>query len=195
MFGHAVESPQDELTRFRPVSPYAVSKVAAHFLAQTYREAYGIFVASGILYNHESYLRPNSFVTRKITNAVARIRAGKQEFLRLGTLDVSRDWGYAGDYVEAMWLMLQQDDPDDYIVATGKSRPLADFVSTAFQCAGMDHWSDLIVVDPSLSRPTEVARLVGDPSKANMKLGWAPRTSFEEMIEGMVHHDLELVMQ
>ena len=195
MFGRAVESPQNEVTRLRPVSPYAVSKAAAHFLAQTYREAYGMFVACGILYNHESHLRPRSFVTRKITSAVAQIKAGKQDLLELGTLEVSRDWGYAGDYVEAMWLMLQQSSPDDYVVATGKSRSLTEFVAVAFQSAGIDDWANRLVVDPALSRPTEVARLVGDPTKAELELGWRPRTSFEEMIENMVRHDVELVMQ
>ena len=195
MFGQAVESPQRESTQFRPLSPYAVSKAAAHFLAQTYREAYGMFVSCGILYNHESRLRPASFVTRKITKAAAQIKSGKQNSLQLGTLDVSRDWGYAGDYVEAMWLMLQQDNPDDYIVATGKSRSLREFVETAFAAAGVEDWEDRVSVDPALSRPTEVSRLVGDAAKAEVQLGWIPGTSFAKMIQGMVEHDLELVSQ
>jgi GDPmannose 4,6-dehydratase len=191
MFGQATQAPQNELTPFQPVSPYAVSKAAAHFLTQTYREAYGIFASCGILYNHESHLRPTRFVTRKITNAVAQIKLGKQDVLELGTLDVSRDWGYAGDYVEAMWLMLQQSDPDDYIVATGTSRALTDFVALAFQSVGITDWQERVRVDSTLSRPTEVAQLVGDPRKAQVELGWAPRTSFEEMVEKMVAHDLD----
>lgn len=190
MFGTPEESPQRETTAFHPRSPYAVSKCAAHFLTINYRESYGMFAACGILYNHESVLREERFVTRKITRGVAGIATGRATQLALGSLEVSRDWGYAPDYVRAMWLMLQEDEPSDYVVATGKSRTLEDFLSAAFASAGISDWGHLVVLDNDFIRPSEVAGLVGDPSRANTQLGWAPTVSFEEMISLMVAHDL-----
>jgi GDPmannose 4,6-dehydratase len=189
MFGLVAESPQREGTPFHPRSPYGVSKSAAHFLTVNYRESYGLFACSGILYNHESPLREPHFVTRKITQGVAAIERGLSDHIELGTLDVSRDWGYAPDYVRAMWLMLQQDEPDDYIVASGQQRTLEEFLATAFRCIGVDDWRPYIKVDDTLKRPAEVRGLVGDASKARSRLGWAPSVGFEEMISIMVEHD------
>ena len=190
MFG-ATAPPQNENSPFYPRSPYAVSKVAAHWYAVNYREAYNLFICNGILFNHESPLRGETFVTRKITRAVGRIKAGLQEKLFLGNLEARRDWGFAGDYVEAMWLMLQQDAPDDYVVATGESHSVREFCEVAFATAGLD-WQRYVELDPRYLRPTEVEALEGDPSKARAKLKWKPRVGFKELVEMMVRHDLEL---
>jgi GDPmannose 4,6-dehydratase len=193
MFG-AATPPQSEKTIFYPRSPYAVSKVAAHWYCVNYREAYGIFVCNGILFNHESPRRGETFVTRKITRAVGRIVEGLQEKLYLGNLDARRDWGFAGDYVEAMWLMLQQDKPDDYVVATGECYSVRDFVDAAFAYAGISP-DRHIAVDPRYFRPTEVDALQGDSTKARRELGWSPKTSFTELVKMMVEHDRELAKQ
>lgn len=190
MFGSPAVSPQTEETTFHPRSPYGVAKSAAHFLTMNYRESYGLFACSGILYNHESPLREPHFVTRKITSGVAAIAQGRAETLQLGTLDVSRDWGWAPDYVRAMWLMLQYDTPGDYIVATGRSRTLHDFLSAAFSCIGVEDWAAHVVTDAGLLRPAEVVGLVGDASKARAQLGWEPTLEFEEIVARMVRHDL-----
>lgn len=190
MFG-AAAPPQGERTPFHPRSPYAIGKVAAHWFAVNYREAYGLFVTNGILFNHESPRRGETFVTRKITRAVGRIRLGLQEHLYLGNLDARRDWGFAGDYVEAMWRMLQQDQPDDFVVATGESHSVQQFVETAFLYAGLD-WRRHVKIDPRYFRPAEVDALEGDPSKAHRMLGWRARVSFEELVRMMVDSDTEL---
>jgi GDPmannose 4,6-dehydratase len=190
MFGTPAVSPQTEQTAFHPRSPYGVAKSAAHLLTMNYRESYDMFACSGILYNHESPLREPHFVTRKITAGVAAIAQGRADRLELGTLDVSRDWGWAPDYVLAMWLMLQHDVPGDYIVASGCSRTLRDFLSTAFACVGIDDWAPYVVSDESLVRPAEVVGLVGDPAKARRTLGWEPTVPFEEIVARMVAHDL-----
>jgi GDPmannose 4,6-dehydratase len=190
MFGTPAVSPQTEQTAFHPRSPYGVAKSAAHLLTMNYRESYDMFACSGILYNHESPLREPHFVTRKITAGVAAIAQGRADRLELGTLDVSRDWGWAPDYVLAMWLMLQHDVPGDYIVASGCSRTLRDFLSTAFACVGIDDWAPYVVSDESLVRPAEVVGLVGDPAKARGTLGWEPTVPFEEIVARMVAHDL-----
>ncbi|HEY0321741.1 MAG TPA: GDP-mannose 4,6-dehydratase [Pyrinomonadaceae bacterium] len=193
MFGVA-PAPQSEATPFQPRSPYAVSKVAAHQFAVNYREAYGMFIANGILFNHESPRRGETFVTRKITRAVGRIKMGLQKKLYLGNLDALRDWGYAGDYVEAMWLMLQQPAPDDYVVATGEARSVRDFLEAAFGQAGLN-WADYVETDARYFRPTEVDYLLGDPTKIKERLGWWPRTTFQELVRMMVAHDMELAAQ
>lgn len=190
MFGAALP-PQNENTAFHPRSPYAVSKVAAHWFARNYREAYGLFITNGILFNHESPRRGETFVTRKITRAVGRIKEGLQQTLYLGNLDTARDWGFAGDYVEAMWLMLQQDEPDDFVVATGVSHTVRDFLEEAFGRVGLD-WQEHVEVDPRYFRPSEVDHLRGDASKASAKLGWRPGVSFKELVQMMVDKDLEL---
>ncbi|MGC8792789.1 MAG: GDP-mannose 4,6-dehydratase [Bryobacteraceae bacterium] len=190
MFG-AAPPPQNERTPFYPRSPYAVSKVAAHWYAVNYREAYGLFIANGILFNHESPQRGETFVSRKITRAVGRIVHGLQQRLYLGNLDARRDWGYAGDYVEAMWLMLQQPEPDDYVIATGESHSVREFVEQAFACVGLD-WRPYVETDPRYLRPTEVQHLQGDASKARARLGWEPKVRFRELVRMMVEHDLEL---
>ncbi|MEO8125516.1 MAG: GDP-mannose 4,6-dehydratase [Bryobacteraceae bacterium] len=193
MFGSA-SPPLNEHTAFCPRSPYAVSKVAAHWFAVNYREAYGLFICNGILFNHESPRRGEKFVTRKITRALGRIKLGIQDKLVLGNLAAMRDWGYAGDYVEAMWLMLQHHEPDDYVVATGESHSVTEFLDlAAFHC-GLD-WRRHVEIDPTYFRPTEVDYLLGDPSKIRRKLGWQPRVNFEELIRKMVEHDLELARQ
>ncbi len=193
MFG-AAPPPQNETTPFHPRSPYAVAKVAAYWYAVNYREAYGMFIANGILFNHESPLRGETFVTRKITRAAGRIKLGLQEKLYLGNLDAKRDWGFAGDYVEAMWRMLQQDEPDDYVVATGKSYSVREFLEAAFGLLDLD-WQEYVEIDPRYFRPAEVDYLLGDPRKANERLGWEPRVTFEELVRMMVEHDLELAKQ
>jgi len=193
MFGSA-PAPQSEATPFRPRSPYAVGKVAAHWLSVNYREAYDLFACNGILFNHESPRRGETFVTRKVTRAATRIKLGLQSKLYLGNLDAVRDWGFAGDYVEAMWLMLQQDTPDDYVVATGDSRSVRQLVEEAFGLLDLE-WQEHVEIDPRYFRPTEVDRLEGDPSKARERLGWTPRVSFEELVRMMVEHDLELAGQ
>jgi len=190
MFG-ATPPPQNELTPFYPRSPYAASKVAAHWYAVNYREAHGMFIANGILFNHESPRRGETFVTRKITRAVGRIREGLQEKLYLGNLEAKRDWGYAGDYVEAMWLMLQQDEPDDYVVATGEAYSVREFVQLAFSHVGLD-WRKYVEIDQRYFRPTEVNFLQGDPTKARERLGWRPRVDFATLVKMMVEHDLML---
>jgi GDPmannose 4,6-dehydratase len=193
MYG-ATAPPQREDTPFYPRSPYAVAKVAAHWYAVNYREAYGMFICNGILFNHESPRRGETFVTRKITRAIGRIRAGLQDKLYLGNLDARRDWGYAGDYVEAMWLMLQQDTPDDYVVATGEAYSVREFLDEAFGHAGLD-WQRYVEIDPRYFRPTEVDYLLGDSSKAQKALGWKPKVSFQELVRMMVDHDSELARQ
>jgi GDPmannose 4,6-dehydratase len=193
MFG-AAPAPQGEATPFYPRSPYAVSKVAAHWYAVNYREAYGLFICNGILFNHESPRRGETFVTRKITRAAGRIKRGLQDKLYLGNLDARRDWGFAGDFVEAMWLMLQQDQPDDYVVATGESYSVREFVEAAFGYAGLD-WQEHIAFDPRYLRPTEVDVLQGDASRARQVLGWQPKVGFHELVRMMVDHDLELAAQ
>ena len=190
MFGDA-PPPQNEASAFRPRSPYAVSKVAAHWYARNYREAYGMFIANGILFNHESPRRGETFVTRKISRAVGRIKLGLQDRLYLGNLDARRDWGYTGDYVEAMWLMLQQEAPDDYVVASGEAHSVRRFLETAFGHAGLA-WQDHVRLDERYLRPTEVDHLVGDATKARDALGWAPRVGFEALVRMMVDHDLNL---
>jgi GDPmannose 4,6-dehydratase len=190
MFG-AAPPPQNERTPFYPRSPYGVSKLAAHWFAVNYREAHGLFICNGILFNHESPRRGETFVTRKVTRAAGRIAHGLQEKLYLGNLEARRDWGYAGDYIEAMWLMLQQDEPDDYVVATGRSHSVRELVELAFAEAGLD-WRRHVEVDPRYFRPTEVDALCGDPAKARAGLGWEPRVGFDELVGMMVRHDLEL---
>jgi GDPmannose 4,6-dehydratase len=189
MFGSA-PPPQSETTPFHPRSPYAVSKVAGFWATVNYREAYGMFAANGILFNHESPRRGLEFVSRKVTNTVARIKLGKETELRMGNLDAHRDWGFAGDYVEMMWLMLQQDEPDDYVIGTGKSPSVRDLVELAFRHAGVDIEKHL-VIDPKFFRPAEVDRLLADSSKAKSKLAWQPKVSFEELVAMMVGADLE----
>jgi len=193
MFG-AAKPPQNESTAFYPRSPYAASKVAAHWYAVNYREAYGLFICNGILFNHESPRRGETFVSRKVTRALTRIKLGLQKKLFLGNLEARRDWGYAGDFVEAMWLMLQQSEPDDFVVATGESRSVRDLLDLAGDLCGVD-WQRHVEADPRYLRPTEVDFLQGDSSKARAKLGWRPRTSFPELIRIMVEHDLELARQ
>ena len=192
MFGKVREVPQNELTPFHPRSPYGVAKVYGHHITVNYRESYGLFAVSGILFNHESSRRGLEFVTRKISHGVARIKHELTEELRLGNLDAKRDWGFAGDYVEAMWLMLQQDEPSDYVIATGEEHAVREFAELAFERAGLDPEKH-IVVDPKFLRPAEVDQLVGDASKARRELEWAPRTSFRELAELMVDADLERV--
>jgi GDPmannose 4,6-dehydratase len=193
MFGAAVP-PQSEKTAFYPRSPYAVGKVAAYWFSVNYREAYHMFIVNGILFNHESPRRGETFVTRKITRAVGRIKVGLQEKLYLGNLSAKRDWGFAGDYVEAMWLMLQHEEPDDYVVATGETYSVKDFLEEAFSLVHMD-WRKYVEIDPKYFRPTEVDCLLGDARKARETLGWKPRVSFKELVKMMVEHDLELAMQ
>jgi GDPmannose 4,6-dehydratase len=193
MYG-AAPAPQGLDTPFYPRSPYAVSKVAAYWYCVNYREAYGMFIANGILFNHESEERGETFVTRKITRAIGRIKHGLQDMLYLGNLNSQRDWGYAPDYVEAMWLMLQQDEPDNYVVATGEAYSVRQFAELAFSLAGMD-WKQFVTIDPRYFRPTEVDYLLGDASATREKLGWAPKVGFEELVKRMVDHDMELAAQ
>ncbi len=191
MFGKVLETPQSETTPFYPRSPYSCAKVMAHWLTVNYRESYNMHASSGILFNHESPRRGETFVTRKITRAVGRIKLGMQDKLYLGNLDSKRDWGFAGDYVEMMWRMLQQDEPDDYVVATGKTYSVREFCEMAFQRAGLN-MDEHVEFDPRYLRPAEVDLLLGDPSKAKEKLGWVPTTSLEQLVDMMVEHDLEL---
>ena len=193
MFG-ASPPPQGEDTPFYPRSPYAVGKVAAHWFAKNYREAYKLFIVNGILFNHESPRRGETFVTRKITRALTRIKLGLQEKLYLGNLDSARDWGYAGDFVEAMWRMLQQPEPDDYVVATGESHSVREFLDLAAARCGLD-WKQHVETDPRYLRPTEVDALCGDATKARTRLGWEPKVSFEQLVAMMVDHDMELASQ
>ncbi len=188
MFGKVREVPQNENTPFHPRSPYGVAKVYGHYITVNYRESYGIFAASGILFNHESPRRGLEFVTKKVTNAVAKIKLGLAESLYLGNLDAKRDWGYAKDYVEAMWLMLQQDSPDDYVISTGESHSVKEWVQASFSCLDLD-WEKYVKMDEKLLRPAEVDLLIGDSSKARDKLGWKPKVNFEGLVKLMVEHD------
>jgi len=190
MFGKVREVPQRETTPFHPRSPYGVAKVYGHYITVNYRESYGIFACSGILFNHESPRRGLEFVTRKVTYGVARIKLGLARELRLGNLDARRDWGFAGDYVEAMWRMLQQPEPDDYVVATGENHTVRELVEIAFSQVGLD-WREFVQLDPSLLRPAEVEVLIGDPAKARERLGWRPKVSFGELVRMMVDADLQ----
>ena len=192
MFGKVREVPQNENTPFYPRSPYGVAKAYGHFITVNYRESYDLFACSGILFNHEGPRRGLEFVTRKVTYNAAAIKLGIQDKVSLGNLDARRDWGYAQDYVEAMWMMLQQDEPDDYVIATGKDHSVRDLVEVAFGHLGLD-WEDHVELDPALLRPAEVDHLIGDYSKAREKLGWEPRTSFDELIRLMVDSDMELL--
>ncbi|MEV5706071.1 GDP-mannose 4,6-dehydratase [Actinoallomurus sp. NPDC052274] len=192
MFGQVRETPQNERTPFHPRSPYGVAKTYGHFITQNYRESYGMFAVSGILFNHESPRRGAEFVTRKISLGVARIKLGLARELRLGNLEARRDWGYAGDYVQAMRLMLAQDTPEDYVIGTGRTQSVRELVELAFSTAGLD-WRDHVVADPGLTRPAEVDLLCGDPKKARDQLGWEPSVSFEELVAMMVESDLALL--
>jgi GDPmannose 4,6-dehydratase len=192
MFGKVLEIPQTEKTPFYPRSPYGVAKAYGHFITVNYRESYDLFACSGVLFNHESPRRGLEFVTRKVTHAAASIKLGLQKKLLLGNLDAERDWGYARDYVEAMWLMLQQDEPDDYVIATGEAHSVRELVDVAFDQAGLDP-GEYVGTDPAYFRPAEVDHLIGDCTKAREKLGWEPRTSFDELVRLMVDADLELL--
>jgi GDPmannose 4,6-dehydratase len=190
MYGKVREVPQTELTPFYPRSPYGVSKVFAHYITVNYRESYNLFAVSGILFNHESPRRGLEFVTRKVTDGVARIKAGLSDTLALGNLDARRDWGFAGDYVYAMWLMLQQPEPDDYVIATGQTHSVGELVEVAFSHAGLD-WRRYVKTDPAFLRPAEVDLLIGDSSKARQRLGWSPKVDFEALVRMMVDADIE----
>jgi GDPmannose 4,6-dehydratase len=192
MFGKAQETPQRETTLLWPRSPYGVAKVFGHHMTINYRESYGFHASSGILFNHESPRRGPEFVTRKVTQSVARIATGKQDKIIMGNLDANRDWGFAGDYVKAMWLMLQQEVADDYVIATGKTHSVRDLVSLAFSVAGISNWQDYVSSSDDLLRPADISSLVGDPSKAKANLGWVPQTSFEELVTMMVESDLRI---
>ncbi len=191
LFGRVRETPQNELTPFYPRSPYACAKAYAYHITVNYRESYGLFACNGILFNHESERRGETFVSRKITRAATRIKLGLQERLYLGNLDARRDWGYAKDYVEAMWMMLQADEPDDFVIATGENYSVRDFLTEAFSYLDLD-WEKYVETDPRYYRPAEVDLLLGDPSKARRVLGWEPKVSFKELVRIMVDHDLEL---
>ena len=195
MFGKVLEVPQTETTAFYPRSPYGVAKVYGHFITVNYRESYDLFACSGILFNHESPRRGLEFVTRKITWHAAAIKHGLRDELRLGNLDAQRDWGYAKDYVEAMYLMLQQDTPEDYVIATNRTHTVRDCVQIAFDEAGLPDWERYVQLDPAFLRPAEVDQLIGDPGKAKARLGWEPTTSFEELIRLMTRADLKLLAQ
>jgi GDPmannose 4,6-dehydratase len=194
MFGDNPENPQSETTRLMPASPYACAKVFAHNLCRNYREGYGMHISSGILFNHESPRRGSTFVTRKITKAAARIRLGLQDKLYLGNLEAKRDWGFAGDYVEAMWIMLQQDNPDDYVIATGETHTVNDFLHEVFDYAGLDV-NKYVEIDERLFRPHEVPLLLGDPTKAREKLGWEPKVKFKELARMMYDEDLKSIVR
>ena len=193
MFGRMVENPAKETTPFYPRSPYGVAKLYGHWITKNYRESYDMFNVSGILFNHESERRGIEFVTRKITDGVAKIHLGLQDHITLGNLDAKRDWGYAPDFVEAMWMMLQQDEPDDYVIATGKDYTIREFLDYAFQQIGIVDWSDYVKQDDRYMRPAEVAVLCGDSTKAKNKLGWKPKTSFKEMVSKMVANDIRIL--
>ena len=192
MFGKVRQTPQTEMTPFHPRSPYGCAKVFGHDITVNYRESYGLYACSGILFNHEGPRRGLEFVTRKVTNSAARIKLGLQQEIVMGNLDSKRDWGYAGDYVKAMWMMLQQEQPDDYVIATGKTYSIEDLVQRAFAEVGIDNWRPYIRQDPKFYRPAEVDLLIGDSTKARTKLGWQPEVEFPELIKMMVQHDLEL---
>jgi GDPmannose 4,6-dehydratase len=193
MFGRMVENPAKETTPFYPRSPYGCAKLYGHWITKNYRESYDMFNVSGILFNHESERRGIEFVTRKITDGVAKIHLGLQDHITLGNLDAKRDWGYAPDFVEAMWMMLQQDEPDDYVIATGKDYTIREFLDYAFQQIGIVDWSDYVKQDDRYMRPAEVAVLCGDSTKAKNKLGWIPKTSFDEMVSKMVANDIRIL--
>ena len=190
MFGKVREVPQTELTPFHPRSPYGVAKVFGHHITMNYRESYGLHASSGILFNHEGPRRGLEFVTRKITNTAARIKLGIEKELVLGNTDAKRDWGYAGDYVKAMWMMLQQDEPDDYVIATGETHSVEEFLTLTFEKVGLGDWKNYVRHDPKFLRPAEVDLLIGDPSKAKEKLGWQPEVGFDRLVEMMVEHDM-----
>jgi GDPmannose 4,6-dehydratase len=192
MFGKVREVPQTEMTPFHPRSPYGCAKVFGHDITVNYRESYGLYACSGILFNHEGPRRGLEFVTRKISNAVARIKLGVQQDISLGNLDAKRDWGYAGDYVKAMWLMLQQDEPDDYVVATGETHSIEEFLELAFAEVGISDWHPYVVQDPRFFRPAEVDLLIGDPTKAKKQLGWVPEVDFPQLVKMMVENDLRI---
>ncbi len=194
MYGKVLEVPQKETTPFYPRSPYGAAKVYAYWITVNYREAYNLFACNGILFNHESPRRGETFVTRKITRAVARIKMGLQQDLFLGNLDAKRDWGFAGDYVRAMWMMLQTEKPDDYVVATGETHSVREFLDLAFGHVGLD-WNQYVKIDPRYYRPTEVDLLIGDPSKAKKELGWEPKVSFRQLVTMMVDEDLKAERQ
>ncbi|MEE9204888.1 MAG: GDP-mannose 4,6-dehydratase, partial [Nitrospirales bacterium] len=194
LFGNTTEAPQNERTKFYPRSPYAAAKAYAYYMTVNYREAYGLYACNGILFNHESPRRGETFVTRKITRAVANIKCGRQRELFLGNLEARRDWGYAGDYVEAMWLMMQQPEPDDYVIATGETHTVREFLDEAFGYAGLD-WREFVKKDPHYLRPAEVDRLEGDASKARERLGWKPRVGFKQLVKMMVDADMARVKQ
>ncbi|MFY9664521.1 MAG: GDP-mannose 4,6-dehydratase [Candidatus Cybelea sp.] len=191
MFGNAAESPQNEKTAFYPRSPYGVAKVYGHWITVNYRESYGLYACSGICFNHESARRGKEFVTRKISDGVARIKLGLAKELRLGNLDAHRDWGFAGDYVRAMWLMLQQEKADDYVIATGQTHSVRDFLQIAFEVAGLGSFEPYVVIDPRFVRPAEVDRLIGDASKARRILNWKPDVSFDQLVTMMVASDIK----
>ena len=192
MFGKVRQTPQDENTPFYPRSPYGVAKVYGHWITVNYRESYDMFAVSGILFNHESPRRGLEFVTRKIANAVARIKLGKQEFIELGNLDAERDWGYAKDYVEAMWLMLQQDNPEDFVVGTGETHSVREFLQLSCKAAGIDNWESIYKHNPAFDRPAEVDQLIADPKRTQEKLGWKTSVTFEELVTLMVEAELEM---
>ena len=191
MFGASHETPQKETTQFHPRSPYGVAKAFGDHLTQNYRESYNAWACSGILFNHESPRRGFEFLTRKVTRAVARIALGRQRVLAVGNMDVSRDWGFAGDYVEAMWLMLQKEEPDDDVIATGKSHSVRDLLQTAFRHVGIDDWHPYVVQDQRFFRPADVSLLIGDATKAHESLGWSPKVDFQQLVEMMIDADLE----
>lgn len=193
MFGRMAEDPARESTPFYPRSPYGVAKLYGHWITKNYRESYDMFTCSGILFNHESERRGLEFVTRKITNGVAKIHLGLTDKISLGNLDARRDWGYAPDYVEGMWMMLQQNNPDDFVLATGETHSIQDFLKTAFEIIGISDWSPFIVRDQKLIRPAEVDFLRGDPTKANHVLGWKPKTVFVDIVRKMVLHDIQIL--
>ena len=192
MFGKVRQTPQDENTPFYPRSPYGVAKVYGHWITVNYRESYDMFAVSGILFNHEPPRRGLEFVTRKIANAVARIKLGKQEFIELGNLDAERDWGYAKDYVEAMWLMLQQDNPEDFVVGTGETHSVREFLQLSCKAAGIDNWESIYKHNPAFDRPAEVDQLIADPKRTQEKLGWKTSVTFEELVTLMVEAELEM---
>ena len=193
MFGRMVENPAKETTPFYPRSPYGVAKLYGHWITKNYRESYDMFNVSGILFNHESERRGIEFVTRKITDGVAKIHLGLEDYITLGNLDSRRDWGYSPDYVKSMWMMLQQDKPDDYVIATGEEHTIREFLEIAFKCINIDDWEKYVLQDERYMRPAEVAVLCGDSSKAREVLGWEPETSFERMIINMITNDIELL--
>ena len=195
MFGQVKETPQTETTPFHPRSPYGVAKVYGHWITINYRESYDLFTVSGILFNHESPRRGLEFVTRKISHGVAKIHLGQQENIILGNLDAKRDWGFSGDYVEAMWMMLQQKNPDDYVIATGENHSVQEFIEEAFKVIGISNWKKYVKTTSELYRPAEVDFLIGDASKARKALGWRPKVSFKELIKMMVEADIKLLQK